>query len=41
MASVEVNGNIEEVDSCGGDFLIEIDVAMLCLYVVDQIVQQI
>ena len=41
MASIEFNSDIEEVDSRGGDYLSEIDAAMLCVYVVDKIVQMI
>ena len=33
VVSIEINSDIVEVDRRGGDFLSEIDVAMLCVYV--------
>ena len=38
VASIEVNSDIEDVDWCGEDFLSEIGVALLCVYVVDKFV---
>ena len=41
VASMEVNGDIEDFDRCDGEFLREIEVAMLCVYVGHIIVQKI
>ena len=41
LASTEVNGDIEEINCRGGDFLSEIDVAVWCAYVVDKNVRNI
>ena len=41
VASMEVNGDIEDFDLCGGEFLREIEFAMFCVYVGHKIVQKI